>query len=287
MGDRKKPTLGDQHEISNYRIRDTLHLVRTGLSPGTKYNVRTYAKTSDGSVYGNIVSFTTRPATVSKTFNPALTYGSVTDIDGNSYKTIAIGTQEWMAENLKTTRFNDGALIPLVTDNVAWDNLKTPGYCWFENDEAVFRNIYGGYYNWYSVFTERLCPTGWHVPSEEDWKVLKMTLGMTEEQATSTYGPSGTTEGDKLKETGTINWMEGSTAATNESGFTALPGGTRIDIDAKFFGEGSGAGWWSSDPFMDYGMAWSHHLTYNSSLIYRSDMLFKVNGLNIRCIKDK
>ena len=130
------------------------------LSPRTKYYVRAYATSSAGTAYGNEVSFTTKPATVSHLFNPQLTYGSVTDIDGNFYKTIETGTQVWMAENLRTTRFNDGSEIQLIKGSSELFYLYTPGYCWYENDETSFREIYGGYYNWFAVNTGKLCPDG-------------------------------------------------------------------------------------------------------------------------------
>jgi hypothetical protein len=131
-----------------------------GLSPNTTYFVRAYAVTVNSKIYGEQESFTTKPATVNITFNPDLTYQSISDIDGNIYKTIKIGDQEWMAENLKTTRFNDGSAIPLVTEDAMWIRQNTPGYCWYYNNEAVFKNIYGGYYNWYAVSAGKLYPSG-------------------------------------------------------------------------------------------------------------------------------
>jgi uncharacterized protein (TIGR02145 family) len=279
------PTLKDQHNIANYRDGNNLILYTIRLLTNTKYYVRTYEITIKGTSYSNIVSFTTKPPTISTNFNTALSYDIVSDIDGNNYKTIKIGTQEWMAENLKTTIFNDGSVIPLVEEDNSWTHLQTPGYCWFENNEAIFKNMYGAYYNWFTVNTGLLCPTGWHVPSEEDWKILKISLGMTEEQANQVLA-AGTTEGNKIKETGTINWVEGSTEANNESGFTALPGGYRIDSPADFLWEGIGAGWWSSTSYVNSGYAWSYHAVYDDTRIYSSDMLSKTHGLNVRCIKN-
>jgi uncharacterized protein (TIGR02145 family) len=163
----------------------------TGLSPNTTYYLRAYATNNEGTGYGNEVSFTTSDEII---FNPSLTYGEVSDIDGNYYKTIQIGSQIWMAENLKTTRYNDGSNIPLVTDNTAWSNLTTPGYCWYNNDAATYKNVYGALYNWYAVNTGKLCPSGWHVPSEYEWTLLVNYLG-------GVYAAGG-----KLKETGTTHW---------------------------------------------------------------------------------
>ena len=91
--------------------------------------------------------------------------GTVTDLDGNIYSTITIGNQIWLASNLKTTKFKDGTTIPLITGNTAWINLISPGYCWYNNDATTYKSTYGALYNWYSVNSGRLCPTGWHVPS--------------------------------------------------------------------------------------------------------------------------
>lgn len=279
------PTLTDNHEVNNNTIDNIFYLWRNSLLINTKYFIRAYAITNSGTAYGNTVDFTTKPGIVSITFNPDLSYGSVSDIDGNNYKTVGIGSQVWMAENLKTTSFNDGSTIPLVEEDEAWSLLRSPGYCWFQNNEEVFRNIFGAYYNWYTISAGLLCPAGWHVPTEEDWKVLKISLGMTEEQAEITWGPVGSNEGDKIKETGTINWTEGSTQANNESGFTGLPGGVRTDYPGNFGSDGTGASWWSATSYA-ISVAWSHHATYNDSRMWRSDMLTKSYGLNVRCIKD-
>ncbi len=131
--------------------------------------------------------------------------GTVTDNDGNVYHTVAIGKQVWMAEDLKTTKYNDGTPIPLVTDGTAWVNLNTPGCCWYNNDADTYKATYGALYNWYAVNTGKLAPAGWRVASDADWKTLEMSLGMTQTQADST-DYRGTDEGGKLKESGTMHW---------------------------------------------------------------------------------
>ena len=118
---------------------------------------------------------------------------TVTDIDGNVYNTVKIGTQTWMVENLKTTRFNDGTAIPNVTDASAWNALTTPGYCWYDNNEAN-KATYGALYNWYAVNTGKLAPASWHVATDADWKKLEMALGMTQAQEDAT-GNRGTDQG--------------------------------------------------------------------------------------------
>ena len=282
----ESPALNDDHNVTNHRDwNNDLILHTTYLLPDTKYYVRAYAKTGNNLYYGNTVNFTTKSPSVSTSFNPALTYSSVQDIDGNLYKTIQIGNQEWMAENLKTKKLNNGSDITVYENGVSWSLLNTEGVCWYENNKAIFGDMYGAYYNWYTVNTGILCPAGWHVPDEEDWKELKMALGMTEEQADLAFGFAGSTEGDKIKESGTFNWISESTPSTNESGFTALPGGLRSVGPADFLSEGLVANWWSSTEYFGIN-AWSHGVGYSDSRIYRSNMYSKSYGLNVRCVKN-
>ncbi|TFH26812.1 MAG: hypothetical protein E4H10_05910 [Bacteroidia bacterium] len=256
-----------------------------GLIPGTMYYARAYATDGEGTGYGNQVSFTTKPAESMTMFNPELTYDSIQDIDGNSYKTIVIGSQEWMAENLKTTRFNDGASIPLITVNPSWNQPLTSGYSWYENNEAVFKDIYGAYYNWFAVNTSKVCPSGWHVPSDEEWKVMEMFLGLTQEEADN-IGYRGTTEGEKLKESGTYNWVQESLTGSNLIGFTGLPGGSgEGNIMAPFGGEGYIGLWWtatelSPDP---NSYAWCRWVFWDASWIGLSE-ISKRGFLNVRCV---
>ena len=135
----------------------------SGLSPDMRYHVRAYATNSMGTSYGDDITFTTN--------------GPNTDADGNTYSTVTIGTQVWMASNLKTTKYKDGTAIPLVIDNVDWSNISTPGYCWYNNNEAAIKNTYGALYNWYAVNTGIFCPTGWHVPTVLEWRTVGSFLG--------------------------------------------------------------------------------------------------------------
>jgi uncharacterized protein (TIGR02145 family) len=150
-------------------------------------------------------------------FNENLDYGTVTDIEGTVYKTIEIGDQTWMAENLKTTRYNNNIPIPEVTDEIAWLNLETPGFCWYDNDSTAYRAVSGALYNSYVVRSGNICPTGWHVPTYYDWNGLIEFIG----------GSEG--GGIKLKEAGGLHW-DPSVLATNEFGFTAVPSGWRYNI---------------------------------------------------------
>jgi uncharacterized protein (TIGR02145 family) len=177
-----------------------------------------------------------------------------------------------MASNLKTTKYNDGTDIPLVTDAAVWAYLKTPGYCWYNNDAATNKNTYGALYNWYAVNTEKLCPTGWHIPSDLEWTTLTTFLGGTD------------VAGGKLKETGTIHWQSPNTGATNESLFTALPGGRR---DFKTYSNaGNDGNWWSSTEFLSINnFARIRSMSYSGSEV-RLVLNDKENGYSVRCIQD-
>jgi uncharacterized protein (TIGR02145 family) len=197
---------------------------------------------------------------------------TVKDIDGNVYKTVTIGKQVWIAENLKTTKFNDSTSIPLVIENTAWSNLKTPGYCWYSNNESSYKVTYGALYNWYTVNTRKLCPTGWHVPSNAEWTTLTTFLGGRD------------IAGGKLKEAGFTHWTLPNTGATNESGFTILPGGTRNQY-GKFYLIGTNGYWWSSTG-IGKNYAWFRRIYFFYSIVHR-DFGPSRNGRSIRCIKDK
>jgi uncharacterized protein (TIGR02145 family) len=244
----------------------------TGLSFGTKYYVRAYAGNSAGIAYGNELVFTTKVSGV--TFNENLTYGTVTDIDGISYKTIQIGQQVWMAENLKTSKLNDGTAIPLITDNALWTNTQTPAYCWFDNNQEIYGNIYGAYYNWFTVNTGKLCPAGWHIPADNEFQQLVDILG------------GNSISGSKLKEAGTNNWSASNKDATNASGFTALPAGMRGSQDGTFDGQGIYGGWWSATETnpSPLGAAWSRWIRGDTTVVTRGE-IFKIDGFSVRCIK--
>ncbi len=278
------PSLDDNFTSDGWILQQYSTDLRS-LTPNTEYYVRAYATNSTGTGYGNERKFTTRPIGTGSVFNAGLTYGTVTDIEGNVYKTIEIGSQTWMAENLRTTRFTDNTEIDLVTDDSIWGSTAYPGYCWYENNEELFGNIYGAYYNWMAVYTSRLCPAGWHVPSDAEWKTLEMNLGMTQEQADA-ENQRGTTEGAQLKESGTNNWFPGGIAGTNQSGFTALPGGSRSIFYGIFYNEGQNGLFWTSTGYYPIGgVAYCRSLSYASSAIFRYLQNLKF-GLNVRCIRD-
>lgn len=229
------------------------------LLPHKYYYLRAYAKNKEGTAYGDIVNFTTQE----------ISTGTVDDIDGNTYKTVTIGSQIWMAENLKTTRYNDGTEIPLIPDKTQWASLISPGLCWYGNDASAYRETYGALYNWYTANTSKLCPAGWHVPSDDEWTILAVYLGSNE------------VAGDKLKETGTTHWTNPDAGVTNETGFTALPGGGRIGGDFSYIGVSGG--WWSATPY-DAGNAYCVELDNMSGELLRG-ALAKNYGFSVRCVK--
>jgi uncharacterized protein (TIGR02145 family) len=244
----------------------------TGLTPGTTYYIKAYAINSQGPSYGNQVTFTT----ISENQT-----GTVTDIDGNVYKTVTIGAQTWIAENLKASRYNDGTAIPNVTVNATWAPLTYGAYGDYSNTPAN-STTYGRLYNWYAIDNnaasmgasnggKNVCPTGWHVPSETEWMTLANYLG----------GES--IAGGKLKEAGTVHWQTPNTGATNETGFTALPGGSR-DSAGLFGGIGGGGGWWSSTGFSASDAYYL--LMYSSNSYMRSYSDNKHYGFSVRCLKD-
>jgi len=196
---------------------------------------------------------------------------SVVDVDGNVYKTVVIGMQTWMGENLKVTKFNDGQSIPLVDDRFSWSNLNSPGYCWQTNNPNSNKNKYGALYNWYTVNTKKLCPIGWHVPSDSEWTILSTYLG----------GEKFT--GGKLKVKGTTFWLIPNIDATNETGFGAISAGMRY-TDGSFGGIGVYGNWWSSSE-RDLGIAYFRYIHFNSGEVYRDTDKFN-RGLSVRCLQD-
>jgi uncharacterized protein (TIGR02145 family) len=206
-------------------------------------------------------------------FNSNLSYGTMTDQDGNRYRTITIGQQTWMAENLRTTKYRNGEDIPLITDNTAWRYQSAGAYCNVNNTENVDTiATMGRLYNWYAVSDSRnIAPEGWHVPSRSEWNNLVTYLG-------------GTDAGDLLKESGTTHWISPNSGATNESGFTAIPGGDRSHTDGKFYDIGSGFACWSSEEY-SYSDAYYRSIVYNLSSLGENHWS-KQLGLSVRCIKD-
>lgn len=225
----------------------------TGLAPNTKYYIRAYATSAAGTAYGNQTHFTTHIVTP-----------PVTDSDGNSYETIQIGTQLWMKENLKTTKFCNGDDIPNVTTN-AWYSLTTPAWTYYNNDSASNNNGYGKLYNWYAMRDARnVCPCGWHVPTKAEWETMANYLGGL------------AAAGEAMKST--TGWIQNDWA-TNSSGFTGLPAGLRLLPNTLLYDKWDGA-WWQNSP---YGEAKQLHV---DSFYLLNPVFDEEVGLSIRCVKD-
>lgn len=240
-------------EIGNFPLFRNNILTR--LHPNTTYYVRAYAVNLAGVGYGNELIFTTKPDLIER--------GTVQDIEGNIYETVRIGNQNWMAENLKTTTLNDGTPIELVLSDLngsEWLRFNQPAYS-FLFDNIKNMEIYGASYNFKAVLTEKICPNGWHVPSNEEWNELKNFLGDS--------------VGNKLKEAGFEHWRKyPDSEASNSSGFTGLPGGVRMSYGRFYDYIG---GWWSN-----YNSSYWYVNTNDAYLSHGQD----ATGASIRCLED-
>lgn len=224
---------------------------------GTK-TIKLEVKDTDG-----LTDSTTNQIVINRT-------GTVTDIDGNIYKTVQIGSQWWMAENLKVTHYCNGDAIPKVGDEKGWSNLTTGAYCAYDNNVNIIAQTYGNLYNFHAVIDNRqLAPTGWHIPSDNDWQTLINYLGGNE------------IAGGKLKETGTEHWESPNTGATNESGFFALPGGIRMGFYTNM---GLSACFWSHKAQSNTN-GWYRHLFHNMTYVDRVPYP-KNYGMSVRCVRN-
>jgi uncharacterized protein (TIGR02145 family) len=239
----------------------------TGLDTSTLYYARAYATNSKGTGYGNTLSFTTEKEVV---------YGSVTDVDGNKYPIVKIGSQYWLQKNLSVTHYRNGDVIPKVTVDNQWKVLVTGAYCLYDNLKGT-DPVYGNLYNWYAVNDARgICPEGWHVASNPDWDKMGEFLGGLN------------VAGGALKSTGTLEqstglWYAPNTGATNSSAFHGLPGGTRFNY-GSFYSIGNLGNFWSiSDT--NTANAWNYILDANNETLGRN-YNFKAFGFSVRCCKD-
>lgn len=207
-------------------------------------------------------------------------FETLMDIDGNSYKTVKIGNQLWMAENLRVTHYANGDPIPNVTSDRQWERIGfiinglQGAYCYYNNDVNNHRT-YGCLYNWFAIIDSRsICPTGWHIPTDKEWKILETNLG------------GSSVAGGKIKESGNTYWDFPNSGANNESGFCALPGGYR-NPDGSYHSIGSIAQFWSSTEGSNNSWDW----VFSRSLrCYGSDVspnpVSKASGLSVRCVRD-
>jgi uncharacterized protein (TIGR02145 family) len=242
---------------------------------GKRYFVKAYYTINDATVYSQEDSLITL---------------FVKDGDGNVYTTITIGTQTWLKENLKTTTYNDGTPIPLVSKSTTWSNLSTPAFCWYNNDEASFKSGYGALYNWYAISIttnggKNICPSGFHVPSDVEWTVL------TDYLTSNGFGYGGNGADIAKALSATWGWNASSTLGTpgndpgsnNSSGFTAVPGGYR-NINGTFSNFGFYGHWWSSTETSD-GYACYRILGFSGYNI-GSNYKYMNYGSSILCLED-
>ena len=268
-----KPTVNLSTKIIEGSGVGSFNTKITGLTPNTKYYVRAFASNCFGVVYGNEIEFSTQAIMGI----PCPDAPTVKDIDGNTYNTVLIGTQCWMRENLRVSKYRNGEVIPTVSDSIQWSKLTNGGRCWYNNDSTSNEKLYGKLYNWYVVSNNKgICPTGWHLPTDTEWSNLTNYLG------------GENVAGAKLKTTGTTFWQSPNDEATNLSGFSVLPGGGR-NKDGIFSGSFGSAVFWSSSE-SKVNEAWNRIFDHNVSIVYRNNYYRnfsdKLSGASIRCLKD-
>jgi uncharacterized protein (TIGR02145 family) len=247
-----------------------------GLTANTTYYVRAYAINSAGTAYGNELSFTTSSGGGGIVTNP----GAGVTFSGYTYSSIVLGNgQEWMAENLRNTTYANGDPILNVQYGPQWISLTTGAWA-HENNDSQNENPYGKLYNWFTIADSRnVCPTGWHVPSDSEWSTFINYLDPNADGGATTLN----TAGGKLKSTGTQYWQSPNAYATNESGFSGLPGGFRGN--AASFGYIGNRGYWWSSTENNTDDAWNRILSYSNNNATRS-LSNKQYGLSVRCIRD-
>ena len=252
------------------------------LELSTRYYVRAFAINSTGLAYGNEVVFRTNDT-------------PLTDIDGNVYPTVKIGEQVWMAKNLVVSRYADGTLVPYIPEQEWWDSLRVDekGFCYYLNSNRN-RDIYGALYSWSAAVNgqdsidpelepiQGVCPDGWHLPSDEEWKELEMHLGMSDREADGESWRGNI--GGKLKSTGRDFWLIPNEGATNETRFSALPAGDRFP-KGEFFNLGYSTFYWTSSNY-DTEYAWARGLGYLFDSMYRGHQDAKNFGFSVRCVNN-
>ena len=252
----------------------TSPIIVTGLTNGTAYTFTVIATNE----LGNSVASSASTAVIS------INCGTISDIDGNSYNTVLIGTQCWTKENLKVTKYNDGSNITEINSTGTWNNTIVTGARTVYNDIPANLSTYGYLYNWYAATDSRkLCPAGWHVPTDGEWTSLIQFIVPTEILGTS-QGTQSLTAGGKMKSTGTTLWNSPNTGADNSSGFTALPGGYRRNGPGTFNVIRSRAFFWSATTSSSI-FAWSRDLYGNTGDVDR-ETNSKSDGFSVRCLRD-
>jgi uncharacterized protein (TIGR02145 family) len=263
----------------------------TGLTANTTYYVRAYATNSIGTAYGNEINFTT----LQNSTGINIAGPNVTDIDGNMYQSITNCGITFIKQNLNVSKYSDGTTIPEVQDNIEWGSLTTGAWCYYQHNTANGA-IYGKLYNWYAVMgiydaaslnnaslRKKLAPTGWHIPTDSEWDSLINCLDPNADGGNNTLNVAG----GKMKSTGTSLWYLINNYATNESGFTGLPGGYRTTSDTHFSWIGTDGFWWSSSEYNTslFSFAYIRYLTRSNHQVYRG-YDDKQYGYSVRCVKD-
>jgi uncharacterized protein (TIGR02145 family) len=266
---------GDYNSLTNKpTIPTTLSNLTLNAGGSNITNVGSPVVATDAATKAYVDELRTYVDALKKQLSVFVPDAGVEDIEGNIYSAVKIGTQIWMQENLKTTKYNDGASIDNITDYTTWKTYSSGAYSWYNNDEGTYKNRYGALYNWYAVNTNKLCPTDWHVPTDAEWATLVNFLGGWE------------VAGGKMKQTGTTSWAVNE-GATNSSGFNGLPGGTRNNVQAleNFINVNYIGYWWSITPenaTRARGFALLN-FTDDASPNGVSD---KVVGHSVRCLKN-
>lgn len=252
----------------------------TSFKPGTKYYYRLWISVQEkGVYYANILSFTTKqsgdPGTSDNQGEPNGSTGTVTDVEGNVYKTVKIGTQWWMAENLRTKKYNNGDPIPYITKDEEWRYTELGAQTFYEEDSAKL-NLYGRLYNWYAVADPRkLAPKGWHIPTIEEWNTFLAHIGY--KFLDDNIGVS-----NKVKAKG--NFWKNNTSINNITGFSALPGGYR-SYNGVYSGIGEYSHIWSSTAYSEVSARFVY-LNYMDKGSVDKSLENKIYGCSVRCIKD-
>ena len=268
LGTGNIPELSGTRIVAGSGIGNFSNIVND-LTPGETYYFSAFAVSEYGETLGEVLTFDL----------PDIEPGTFTDPrDQVEYGYVKIGEQVWMSENLKATLFNDGSQIPLVSDDVIWEGTNGAAYCWYDNNDQVTDR--GALYNWQAVETQKLCPAGWHVPSDLEWRQFEYYLGMDESIAL-TDGFRGSNEGGMLKTT--TMWDSPNTGATDEIQYSVVPTGRR-GIDGEFLYRNSAAYFWLSD-LGAYNHPLRRLLLNEDGRISRSVAL-RNHGLSVRCVKD-
>ena len=255
-----------------------LNILISGWAYGQTATIKTVHK-KDASVYeGGISTIDSISYVFDAAINAGLTYGTMTDSEGNSYRTIQIGNQTWMAENLRVTKFRDGNAIPNINDTAQWRTTTSPARCTYREDVAN-NFLYGNLYNWFAVESpSNLCPRGWHIPTDAEWGILLNLL-----DSKSSGGDSVNIAGSRMKIAGNVYWDPPNTNASNSSGFSANAGGARFPSGS--FGAIRSFGLWWSSTQTDATTAWVRQLGNTSESAARVSYQ-KTFGFSVRCVKD-